>query len=63
MHISYSLMCEDHSSLLSSGAGLWSSSERALLTAREVDLDFVDLLREAVAAVLESIASNFDHPS
>lgn len=55
-------MCEHQSSLLSSGAGLSSSSERALLAAREVALDF-DLLRGAFAAVLVSVERNFDHPS
>ena len=63
MHTSYSLIYEHHSWLLSSGAGLSSSSERALLTAREVVLDLVDLPREAAATILERIELNFDHPS
>lgn len=63
MHTSYSLIYEHHFPLLSSGAGLSSSSERALLAAREVAPDFVDFVREAVAVVLECIERNFDHPS
>ena len=49
--------------LLSSGAGLSSSSVRELLTPRELLLDFVDLPREAAAAILECIELNLDHPS
>jgi len=60
MHTSYSLMYEHHSSLLSSGAGLSSSPERALLLPAA---DFVDLLREAALAALERMELNFDHPS
>jgi len=63
MHTSYSLIYEHNSSLLSSGAGLSPSSEWALLAAREVGVDFVDLLPEAVAVILERIELNFDHPS
>ena len=62
IHTSYSSMCEHHSSLLSSGAGVSSSSKRALLFPREVAVDF-DRLREAAEAVLERIELNFDHPS
>jgi hypothetical protein len=46
-------MYEHHPSLRSSRAGLSSSSERALLAARELVLDFVETLLEAAGAVLE----------
>jgi len=63
IHTSYSLMYEYHSSLWSSGAGLSSSPERALVSPRVVVSGFVEPLREAVLAALERKELNFDHPS
>ena len=57
-------MYEHHSSLLSSGTELSSSSELDLLLPRAVAAGFVDLFLEAVVVVvLERIELNFDHPS
>lgn len=63
IHTSYSLMYEHHPSLLSSGAGVLAPSERVLLVARELVLDFVGLLRAAAVAALERRELNLDHPS
>ena len=63
IHTSYSLMYEHHSSLLSSGAGVSPSSERALLLSRVLVEDFVGPLRVVDMEALERMELNFDHPS
>jgi len=63
MQTSYSLMYKHHSSLLSSGSGVVSSSERDLLPLRVVAVDFFSLFLEVVVPALECMELNFDHPS